>query len=162
MLEGPDGTLHVGRRTRTIPPSIRRALRSRDRGCRFPGCPNHRWVDGHHIRHWGAGGETELDNLVQLCRRQHRLVHEEGFNVERKPEGTLVFHRPDGSPIPNSPTVGPADAASRNRPPTLSEATEPIPLPIDAGAPMDLHLTISGLMERVRPEGPTGPLPMPP
>src|SRR5207249_4671707 len=51
-------TLSVGRKKRTIPPSIRRALRSRDRGCRFPGCGADRFTDAHHIRHWADGGET--------------------------------------------------------------------------------------------------------
>jgi hypothetical protein len=74
-----DGTpLSVGRKTRSIPPALRRALRSRDGGCRFPGCNQRRHVDGHHIHHWAHGGPTELSNLVQLCRHHHRLVHEAG------------------------------------------------------------------------------------
>ena len=47
-----------GRKTRTIPPALRRALRSRDRGCRFPGCENRRFLDAHHVHHWAKGGET--------------------------------------------------------------------------------------------------------
>lgn len=46
--------LSVGRRTRTIPPALRRALRARDHGCRFPGCDNRRFVDAHHVQHWGG------------------------------------------------------------------------------------------------------------
>jgi hypothetical protein len=42
IAESGGEALSVGRRTRTIPPSIRRALRSRDGGCRFPGCGAHR------------------------------------------------------------------------------------------------------------------------
>jgi len=64
--------LDVGRRTRTIPPAIRRALEHRDRGCRFPGCHN-RYADAHHLRHWADGGRMSLENLVLLCRRHHRL-----------------------------------------------------------------------------------------
>ena len=64
-----------------MPPSIRRALDHRDGGCRFPGC-GLRFCDAHHITHWADGGETRLDNLVLLCRRHHRAVHEEGFRVE--------------------------------------------------------------------------------
>ncbi len=67
---------NVGRKTRTIPPAIRRALNSRDKGCRFPGCSFKRYVDGHHVKHWAQGGETKLSNLVTLCRFHHRLVHE--------------------------------------------------------------------------------------
>jgi hypothetical protein len=71
-----------GRRTRTIPPSVRRALRARDGGCRFPGCENRRFVDAHHVRHWAHGGESTLSNLVLLCRRHHRAVHEGGYRVD--------------------------------------------------------------------------------
>ena len=68
VLENERGEpLDVGRKTRSIPPAIRRALNARDRGCRFPGCSNTRYVDAHHIHHWAHGGETKLSNLVQLC-----------------------------------------------------------------------------------------------
>ena len=91
--------LDVGRRTRTIPPAIRRALEHRDLGCRFPGCGN-RYVDAHHLQHWADGGATKLDNLVLLCRRHHRLVHEDGYGVRRLDGGALVVSRPDGRVIP--------------------------------------------------------------
>jgi hypothetical protein len=83
--------LNIGRRSRTIPPAIRRALTVRDGGCRFPGCTNHKFVDGHHIRHWSDGGETSLDNLVLLCRYHHRLVHEGGFDCTRSNDGEIWF-----------------------------------------------------------------------
>jgi len=68
MRHGANGAiLDVGRRTRTIPPALRRALAHRDGGCRFPGC-NLTFCDAHHVEHWADGGETKLDNLVQLCR----------------------------------------------------------------------------------------------
>jgi len=74
MIEDEEGTpLDVGRKTRSIPPALRRALKSRDRGCRFPGCTHIRHVDGHHIEHWANGGATRLSNLVSLCRFHHRL-----------------------------------------------------------------------------------------
>jgi hypothetical protein len=94
--------VEVGARTRTIPPALRRALQHRDRGCRFPGC-GVRFGQGHHIRHWAQGGPTTLSNLAILCRRHHRAVHEEGFQVEREPDGGLLFHRPDGRPLPEVP-----------------------------------------------------------
>ena len=81
MQHGPAGEiLDVGRRTRTISPALRRALAARDRQCRFPGCQNRR-CDAHHVEHWADGGATRLDNLVLLCRRHHRVVHEEGFRI---------------------------------------------------------------------------------
>src|SRR2546421_2813076 len=96
--------LEVGARTRTIPPALRRALHHRDRGCRFPGC-GVRFGQGHHIRHWARGGPTTLSNLALLCRRHHRAVHEEGYQVERQRDGELRFRRPDGRPLPESPPL---------------------------------------------------------
>ncbi len=94
---GRDGAvLDVGRKTRTIPPSLRRALEARDRGCRFPGC-GLRFTDAHHVRHWADGGETKLENLLLLCSHHHRLVHEEDWKVERwGKEKMPVFIDPRG------------------------------------------------------------------
>jgi hypothetical protein len=97
-----DAPVEVGTRTRTVPPALRRALHHRDRTCRFPGC-HVRFGQGHHIRHWAEGGPTTLANLVLLCRRHHRAMHEEGYKVERQPDGELMFSRPDGRVIPNAP-----------------------------------------------------------
>ncbi len=93
--------LNIGRKTRTIPPALRRALMVRDKGCVFPGCTcrSSRYVDGHHIRHWADGGDTSLENLASLCRYHHRLVHEGGFDIQRNENGELVFLRPDASEI---------------------------------------------------------------
>jgi len=108
MHHGRDGrVVEVSARTRTIPPALRRALHHRDRGCRFPGC-GVAFGQGHHIRHWAHGGPTTLSNLALLCRRHHRAVHEEGYQVERQPDGALSFRRPDGRllpEVPSSPSV---------------------------------------------------------
>jgi hypothetical protein len=86
--------LSVGRATRTIPAHLRTALRLRDGGCRFPGCDRPAgWTDGHHIEHWADGGSTELDNLVSLCRRHHRVVHEEGWRIHIV-DGIAVLEEP--------------------------------------------------------------------
>lgn len=90
--------LELGRRTKVVPPGLRRAITVRDKGCRFPGCgrpPG--WCDAHHVHHWADGGETSLDNLVLLCRPHHRAIHR-GFGV-RMLDGRPVFTRPDGSMI---------------------------------------------------------------
>jgi 5-methylcytosine-specific restriction endonuclease McrA len=100
-------TLSVGRKTRSVPSAVRRALKRRDRGCCFPGCENRLFVDAHHIRHWAHGGETNLDNLVLLCRRHHRLVHEGGYSVERLPDDELRFRDPWGALVPNAPRPPP-------------------------------------------------------
>src|SRR3989442_1121664 len=103
MRHGLDGrVVEVAARTRTIPPALRRALHHRDHGCRFPGC-GRRFGQGHHIRHWAQGGPTTLSNLALLCRRHHRAVHEEGYQLDRQPDGALRFRRPDGRPMPEVP-----------------------------------------------------------
>jgi 5-methylcytosine-specific restriction endonuclease McrA len=103
MRHDEDGrVVEIGARTRTIPPALRRALLHRDRSCRFPGC-HVRVGQGHHVRHWAQGGPTTLSNLVLLCRRHHRAVHEEGYQVARAPDGALRFRRPDGRPLPEVP-----------------------------------------------------------
>jgi len=84
-------TIDVGRRTRTVSPALRRALWIRDRGCRFPACTNHLYLHGHHIAHWAHGGPTSADNLLLLCSRHHRLLHEGGFEVRRAANGDVVF-----------------------------------------------------------------------
>jgi HNH endonuclease len=56
----------------------------RDRDCVVNGC--HRpadWCDGHHVKWWKHGGETKLENLALVCRRHHRMLHEEGWTIER-------------------------------------------------------------------------------
>jgi hypothetical protein len=88
--------LDVGRKTRSIPPAIRRALHARDPGCCFPGCTYQRYLDAHHVEHWAEGGETKLKNLVHLCRTHHRLVHEGGIAVKARAGGGWRFSRPDG------------------------------------------------------------------
>ena len=93
--------LSVGRKTRTVPTAIKRALKARDTGCKFPGCHHTRFVDAHHIKHWSAGGETSLDNLMLLCSRHHRLVHEGGFRIERDYQNRWFFKRPDGRAVPS-------------------------------------------------------------
>ena len=102
IVEDENGEpLSIGRRSRSIPPPMRRALRIRDGGCRFPGCTNTKFVDGHHIKHWADGGETSLDNLVSLCRRHHHLVHEGGFACEKSADGEVYFSDQRRKPLPN-------------------------------------------------------------
>lgn len=93
--------LSIGRRSRSIPPAMRRALRNRDGGCRFPGCTNTKFVDGHHIKHWADGGETSLDNLALLCRHHHHLVHEGGFACEKSADGKIYFNDQRQQRLPN-------------------------------------------------------------
>ena len=92
--------LNIGRKTRTVPTAIKRALVARDKRCSFPGCHHTRFVDAHHVEHWSAGGETSLDNLMLLCSQHHKLVHEGGFRIERDYQNQWFFKRPDGRAVP--------------------------------------------------------------
>lgn len=149
ILERDGRPLSVGRRTRSIPPALRRALQSRDRCCRFPGCTQRRFLHAHHIEHWAHGGSTELTNLVHLCRYHHRLVHEGGYTLERAgTRGGLRFRRPDGrplAPLPDPRAGHWADLERRNR-------RRGLRLDADtcasrwAGERLDLALVVDGLV----------------
>ena len=107
MLHDHDGTLlDVGRRRRRRPSAAqRRAARERDRcRCRFPGCESRR-VDLHHIQYWINGGRTDLDNLISLCPYHHRLVHDRGYLITARPDGTFTFTSPAGVPLLASPDL---------------------------------------------------------
>ncbi|MBW3549024.1 MAG: HNH endonuclease, partial [Actinobacteria bacterium] len=142
--------LDVGRKTRSIPPAIRRALHVRDGGCRFPGCTNRRFVDGHHIRHWAAGGETSLANLALLCRRHHRAVHEGGYTAEATadPHDPVRFRRPDGTVIPDHPglpATEPRAVVDHNRRLGL-DIDHLTAMPTWAGERLDLDLCVDALL----------------
>jgi Domain of unknown function (DUF222)/HNH endonuclease len=83
IVLGPGSEIiDVGRRTRTIPAALRRALTARDRHCTWNRCDRPaRWCDAHHIQHWADGGKTSLENLQLLCRYHHTLTH----RMERPP-----------------------------------------------------------------------------
>ncbi len=97
MILGSDNEiLDVGRKTRSFPASIRRAVAARDRGCAWPGCdrpPN--WCDAHHIKFWGRDhGATSLDNGVLLCPYHHSEIHREEWVIQMTPNGTPTFIPP--------------------------------------------------------------------
>ena len=83
-----------------IPASTRRAVRARDKGCRFPGCGGTRVHQIHHVRHRAHGGGNEMANLVELCWFHHRLVHEGGWSVRLETSGEVLAIRPNGNVLP--------------------------------------------------------------
>ncbi len=143
--------LNIGRKSRVIPPAMRRALRARDEGCRFPGCTHKYFIDGHHIRHWADGGETGLDNLVQLCRYHHRLVHEGGFICERHDDGQVLFRDQVGQVIDTTGYVPPSDYTlaeyMRQRMEDLYINSETCVSQWYAGDSMDYDLAVGSLFE---------------
>ncbi|MBN9190548.1 HNH endonuclease signature motif containing protein [Microbacterium sp.] len=76
---------------------IRRALRVRDRHCRFVGCrqPVHR-CDLDHSQDAAKGGTTDAWNLAHLCRRHHILKHHTRWRVTQLPDGVLEWVSPTG------------------------------------------------------------------
>jgi hypothetical protein len=91
VLGGSGQVLDTGRARRLATGPLRRAVIARDRGCAFPDCDRPpRWCDCHHLISWADGGRTDLDNLVLLCRRHHRLAHRRDWQVrlghDRLPE----------------------------------------------------------------------------
>ncbi len=153
IIERDGRPLSVGRRKRTISAPLRRALRSRDDGCRFPGCTHRRFLHAHHIHHWARGGPTNLDNLVQLCSYHHRLVHEGGFCVERAGGRGVRFRRPDGRVITDAITpiaLRSPGLAIRNRARGLiidGNTCKPRSL----GDRLDYDIAVEGLCARASP-----------
>jgi hypothetical protein len=82
ILDTDGAVLELGRMTRKISPDLRRVLRQRDGGCAFPGCQRSAtWCDAHHVKEWRNGGTTDLDNLVLLCGKHHRVVHHTDWEI---------------------------------------------------------------------------------
>ncbi len=104
-VEDPEGTiLNQGRARRDPTPVQRVEIDRRDKGCRFSGCSYTEFTNVHHIVHWVDGGLTNLDNLVTLCGRHHRAVHELGWSVSGDANGVLTFTGPHGRSMPSAPS----------------------------------------------------------
>ena len=96
FLDSESNQPRAGQTSRSISGSQRKALVVRDKGCRFPGCDRPAdWTDVHHLKHWADGGKHVMDNLILLCRRHHRMVHEEGWQLVVTAEGNIVALMPD-------------------------------------------------------------------
>lgn len=95
LLSQDSVTIDVGRSKRVMSGGLRRALRARDGHCQWPGCERAASLcQGHHLVHWIDGGETALDNLVLLCLRHHRMVHEGGWQIVRFEDGQIITVAP--------------------------------------------------------------------
>jgi hypothetical protein len=104
VVDEAGAVLDIGRHTRAVPTAIRRALWLRDRGCRFPGCTNARFLHAHHVRHWLHGGPTSLDNLLLVCSLHHRLIHEGGLTLRFTGSGDEIeLVTREGTPLPGAP-----------------------------------------------------------
>ncbi len=121
-VESPDGSILDQGRVRRHPTVAQRIeIARRDKGCRFPGCTFTEFTDVHHIRHWVHGGATDLDNLVTLCGRHHRAVHELGWVMKGDANAVVSFTSPHGRtarsvPSPTWPRTSPVRTAARDGP----------------------------------------------
>lgn len=97
VVKGRSAVLDVGHKTQTWTTGQRRAIRARHgHRCAAPGC-GRRVTHIHHVRHFGDGGPTEIDNGIPLCFFHHHLVHEGGWHVEWDPAtGVTALVSPDG------------------------------------------------------------------
>jgi hypothetical protein len=114
VLDAPSQPLDVGRTKRFATPAQRTALRLRDGGCRWPGCDRPaEWTEVHHLTRWIDGGRTDIDDLISLCRKHHRRVHEGGWRIRRLGHDELVFLDPDGRRRPGPPNASTRDLVFR-------------------------------------------------
>jgi hypothetical protein len=79
-------------------------VRVRDRECRRPGCGRPAQAcDLDHVVPWQFGGHTAAEELVDLCRRDHRLKDEPGWTYRLAPDGTLTVTTPTGHSYDSTP-----------------------------------------------------------
>ena len=146
--DGVDRMVVASGKVPAIPAATRRAVRRRDRGCRFPGCGGRAFTHIHHVRHRAKGGGNEMTNLVELCWFHHRLVHEGGWNVRLDTNGDVLAIRPNGNvlPRPRPPRECTSDDIRRVncRRGTIIDPTTCIPRWY--GDPLNLHEVVSGLV----------------
>jgi hypothetical protein len=114
-------------------PGQRRFARTRDRGCRQPGCGNRAgWADLDHVLAHADGGATDCANLCCLCRRHHRLkTHADGWAYVMTPDGVLFVTTPSGiTRVTRPPGMQP-----RHRDVLRVVAERPPPTPDEEPAP---------------------------
>jgi hypothetical protein len=91
LLDSDSMVIDVGRSKRVVSEPIRRALWTRDGSCRWPGCERPASLSAaHHVVHWIHGGDTDMDNLVLLCRRHHWMVHEGDWQIVHDSDGCML------------------------------------------------------------------------
>ena len=105
VMSGASVVLDIGRKTRVVPVALAKAVRRRDRQCRFPGCnAADRFSDIHHGVHWSKGGPTSRLNCYLLCYRHHRMMHgPNAWTSQGDPNGVLTFTAPNGDSYATAP-----------------------------------------------------------
>jgi hypothetical protein len=93
--------MRYGRRSRAVPPSLRRAVVHRDGNrCVIDGCDSRSRLQVHHVVPWSHGGRTDPSNLITLCWYHHHIaIHQHGLEPYRHPEhGRYRLHRTGRAP----------------------------------------------------------------
>jgi Domain of unknown function (DUF222) len=120
-VEGHDGCILDQKRARRSPTEAqRREIARRDKGCRFPGCSFTDFTQVHHVKLWTNGGETNQDNLLTLCGRHHRAVHELGWRVTGHCDELVTFTGPHGHSMTSGPSPTWPPAARKAASPTAN------------------------------------------
>ncbi|MCH7846501.1 MAG: DUF222 domain-containing protein, partial [Acidobacteria bacterium] len=80
--------LYNGTTRRRPTANQRRTVETRDQTCIFPGCRMPATdCDLDHRTRWVDGGATGVDNLAPLCRHDHRIRHQAGWEHQPLPNG---------------------------------------------------------------------------
>jgi hypothetical protein len=113
-----------GRRTRLVTPAQRRLLGHLDgERCRFPSCSRTAKLHAHHVLFWRYGGSTDLDNLVLLCGKHHRLLHDSGYELTLHTDRRLTVRCPEGNLLTHQPEL--PDASAEALPPANPDTLPP-------------------------------------
>ena len=97
-------TMYEGRARRFPSRTQRREVMRRDRHCRFPGCTNVTFTNVHHIKPWGSGGRTDLENLVLMCQHHHYRLHSAGWSMKGNANEELTLVAPTGRVMTSRPS----------------------------------------------------------
>jgi hypothetical protein len=91
--------VNMGRRSRSIPPRLKRFIIARDDStCTIEGCTSRYRLQPHHIAPWSEGGATDAENLTTLCWYHHHIViHGRGHTIN--PESPPHRRRLNQPPI---------------------------------------------------------------
>ncbi len=151
---GERTVIQEGGKAPAIPAATRRAIRRRDRGCRFPGCSARAFTNIHHLTHRAKGGSNEHVNLLELCWHHHRLVHEGGWNIKVDQRGHVLAIRPNGNVLREPPPTPNTDVRKVTDDNTAYgiAITPDTCIPRWYGDKLDLDHIITGLLCIDRPE----------
>jgi uncharacterized protein DUF222 len=100
-LAGPSLPLDIGY-SKSVPAHIRKAVRLRDRHCRWAGgCSQPAAAcEVHHTTHKANGGKTSVKDCVLLCPYHHQvMIHRRGWTLVVNPDGTTTARNKDKTKV---------------------------------------------------------------